>query len=959
MPTYTYRSNKTGATKTVQGPRPLTDVEVRALFGQAPPDDTPLPPLGSGNEPGLLGTIANNFKSPVRSAIELVNRPGEALTGLVSGTLQGGLGQGLKRGFDAAFEADLVNSKIEETGSKMLLENNILADSPKTRAAVGLLWDMGTDPTNLLGGAGFIRRGAMTGAKALGAGEKTARTLVGLPIADAFANKVIAPTGKAITQGVAKYGPEALAADAKLKLIVDPATGMSAFDMKRIAEGKKRAAQELIEREILGEKGAIFFDVPKKDRQILAYAREYPTSPEAARVASDPRLTDLLTKVAPRFDAIYKADVKSGLMSATKGLDLTDAGARQLKAMTPTQLSQLEQVIKTGAVLPLKSSMYKLADQLKKAAVRGTGADTVPIADLGTLKFVKNAKTGAVTAEVSSKMPNYLGHYVPGKERPASIFRDVNPTLRESQQRATTLNEAVALGATDDIAEILTKRTQNSARATIDKKLIEDYTSTFGKATNAVGLDRLSPSTLSKLPDALKQLVEKTPYLPAEVVADLERYSIRVNDPDQMIGVFRQSTRLFRALATSMNLGTYQVNNFVGNVTNMYGSGMSMDQVIKEYWNAAGRINLEKTPRLLKTFTDPKGNVWTDANIMKAARENGIFGHVSGYTGELSDAKALTPTASMMVGPLNPDNKVYKGVADWSQKKIEDPAKLGMFIHELKQGRGATRQASLDRSVLNVKNTLFDYAELSDKERKLRMFVPFYTWTRKNLPLQVINLAKNPKSIANQGRLMDFARELAMSDDVPNVNETKLPDYMQEGNSFPIPGFKSNEGKAIMGSLKSPMMDLSLLSTDGQKTFENLAGRITPLKAPAEYFFNRNLETGREITSRDGYSDANLLSRLLGLGKTKADGTRIQPDGQKYLTDSIPVPFGSIARSMPYPGDKTAMPMSSELFLRMLGLAPQAVTSEMMKQARTKAKGIKSRTQARKKADEAYDRLDK
>ena len=955
MPTYRVTDSKTGKSYKLTGDSPPTEAELTQIFGAAPA--APVAPEG----PGVLSTIANNFKSPVRSALELSGRPGEALTGLVSGTLHGGIGEGLQRGFAAATEADLVNSKIEETGSKMLLENNILADSPKTRAAVGLLWDVGTDPSNLLGGAGIIRRGAMTGAKALGATPEAARTMVGLGIADKFAEKVIAPTGKAITQGVARFGPEALAADAKLKLIVDPATGMSAFDMKRIAEGKKRASQELIEREILGEKGAIFFDVPKKDRQILAYAREYPTSPEAARVASDPRLTDLLTKVAPRFDAIYKADVKSGLMSATKGLDLTDAGARQLKAMTPTQLSQLEQVIKTGAVLPLKSSMYRLADQLKKAAVRGTGADTVPIADLGTLKFVKDAKTGAVTAEVSSKMPNYLGHYVPGKERPASIFRDVNPTLRESQQRATTLNEAVALGATDDIAEILTKRAQNSARATIDKKLIEDYTSTFGKATNAVGLDRLSPSTLSKLPDALKQLVEKTPYLPAEVVADLERYSIRVNDPDQMIGVFRQSTRLFRALATSMNFPVYQANNFVGNVTNMYGSGMSMDQVVKEYWNAAGRINSKnaKNPRLIKTFTDPKGNVWTDADVMKAAKENGIFGHVSGYTGELSDAKKLTPTASMMVGPLNPDNKFYKKVADVSQEKIEDPAKLGMFIHELKQGRGATRQASLDRSVLNVKNTLFDYAELSDKERKLRMFVPFYTWTRKNLPLQVINLAKNPKSIANQGRLMDFARELAMSDDAPNVNETKLPDYMQEGNSFPIPGFKSNEGKAIMGSLKSPMMDLSLLSTDGQKTFENLAGRITPLKAPAEYFFNRNLETGREITSRDGYSDANLLSRLLGLGKTKADGTRIQPDGQKYLTDSIPVPFGSIARSMPYPGDKTAMPMSSELFLRMLGLAPQAVTSEMMKQARTKAKGIKSRTQARKKADAAYDRLDK
>lgn len=578
--------------------------------------------------------------------------------------------------------------------------------------------------------------------------------------------------------------------------------------------------------------------------------------------------------------------------------------------------------------------------------------------DIGSLKFSRDA-AGTITPSVSSQRLNYTSHYVPGQEQPASIFRNVNPRLNEAKNQKTTLKQAVGQGAPDDAADILIRRAQNSARATIDKQLITDYAKAFGKAEMAPGYKALRASTLDMLPPTLVETIKKTPYLPAEVVADLERYSFRMNDTKKVMGAVVQGTKLFRAVATSMNAPVYQVNNFVGNITNMYGSGMSIDQIVKEYWNAAGRINSmnAKTPRLIKPFkgAGENGKVWTDKMVMEAAKENGIFGHVSGYAGELGDKGDYTTAAKLMTGkynPLNPDNPLYTAVMNVSQSRIEDPAKLGMFIHELKQGN------SVERATLNVKNTLFDYAELSDKERYVKLLVPFYTWTRKNLPLQLANLAKNPKSIANQGRLMDFARELAASDDAPNVNETKLPDYMQEGLSFPIPGFKSNKGEAIVGSFKSPMSDLNLLSTDTAKAGKKLIGMVSPIKAGAEWYLNRDLETGREVDA-GRYVDANLLSRLVGLGKEKADGTRIQSDVQRHLTDAVPIPFGSLLRSMPYQGDKTDMPMGRELILRSLGLAPQAVTSEMMKQSMKQAKALKTRARTAAKNQRMYDNLDK
>lgn len=960
MPTYRVTDSKTGKSYKLTGDSPPTEAELTQIFGAAPA--APAAPEG----PGVLSTIANNFKSPVRSALELAGRPAEALQGLVAGTLQGGVGEGLRRGFAAATEADLVNSKIEESTSKTLLENNILADSPKMRAALGLVGDIVTDPTNLLGGAGFIRRGAMTGIKALGAEEKVARKLVGLGVADFVADKVIAPTGKAITQGVAKFGPEALAQNAKLKLRVDPVTGLNANEMRRLAEGKNRAVKESIVKDILSGEDAMFQGIEMADRKMISYATEYPKSKQALDVAADPVLAAVQAKFASKFRDLYKSDVKNKLMDETANIGLTPALQQKLDTLDSAKLAKLERSIKNSkspfkmvkGVPVADTELEALASAITKAAQRTEDGVTTATHDIGSLKFTKDAE-GTITPSVSSQRLNYTSHYVPGQEQPASIFRNVNPRLNEAKNQKTTLKEAVAQGAPDDAADILIRRAQNSARATIDKQLITDYAKAFGKAEMAPGYKALRASTLDMLPPGLVETIKKTPYLPAEVVADLERYSFRMNDTKKVMGAVVQGTKLFRAVATSMNAPVYQVNNFVGNITNMYGSGMSIDQIVKEYWNAAGRINSmnAKTPRLIKAFkaAGDNGKVWTDKMVMEAAKENGIFGHVSGYAGELGDKGDYTTAAKFMTGkynPLNPDNPAYTKVANFSQAKIEDPAKLGMFIHELKQGN------SVERATLNVKNTLFDYAELSDKERYVKLLVPFYTWTRKNLPLQLANLAKNPKSIANQGRLMDFARQLAASDDAPNVNESKLPDYMQEGLSFPIPGFKSNKGEAIVGSFKSPMSDLNLLSTDTAKAGKKLIGMVSPIKAGAEWFLNRDLETGREV-SAGRYVDANLLSRLVGLGKEKADGTRIQPDWQRHLTDAVPIPFGSLLRSMPYQGDKTDMPMDRELLLRSLGLAPQAVTSEMMKQSRKQDKALATRARTAAKNQRMFDNLDK
>ena len=894
-------------------------------------------------------------KHAAKSAMELAGRPGEFVSGLVAGTLQGGLGEGLRRGSAAAFESNLADSKIQEGVGKILEEQNILADSPRLRALVGFAGDAVTDPLNLLGGAGLIRRGLLTGAKAAGVAPDIARAAVGVPIGEAFQRGVTTAARGLETAAAAQF-PKLLPG-AELRALRDAKTGLSAYDMQRLAEGQARAAREIAVHDVKDAPGAVFKGVTKEEGQLLARARAYPDSAEAAQVAADPRLTKISEAAGAEFDALYQTDVEGRFIDATKPLKLGSKVQARLDAMTPKQRQRVLAIAQAGEPRALKPGEVmtperKVAKALWSKTTRTEDGMVLDLADRNTLHFAVDPKTGTVTTTVSTKIPNYVGHYTPGETRPASVFRALRPEMREAKERVTTFNEAVAKGAPSDLAEILIRRKQSSARAAIDKQLITDWTTAFGAKTPSAGMSKLQDTTLARLPDDLRATLTETPYLPAAVTQEIEKFTARVSDPEAMEGILRRSLKLFKTSATSLNLGTFQMTNFLGNVVNMYGSGMSMDQIARNYAKA-GQVIAGKGR--FADFTDDAGTLWTHDAIMDAAKKNGIYGHVSGYAGELGQQAKLTPTAKALTGqrwnPLNADNPLYKRITDTGQKFVEDPAKLGMFVHELRTGQGVAK------STLRVKDTLFDYAELTDFERKIRAnAIPFYTFTRKNLPLQVEHLVRNPKSAANQGRLLGLLNEVAAADEGAPVNPAQLPDYLQEGNAFQIPVLRSERGDPVAGTFRTPLMDLNLLGTDLPATSRRLTGMLNPLiKAPIELLRNERLDRKGPLT--EGYSKASLPARALGLGAVKPDGTRVQPNLQKYLMEQLPIPGRALlASATDEATPKTGMPFGWELLARASGLSPTVQTAAMKKAARTAAKAEKTRAKTAAKQDREYAR---
>ena len=52
-----------------------------------------------------------------------------------------------------------------------------------------------------------------------------------------------------------------------------------------------------------------------------------------------------------------------------------------------------------------------------------------------------------------------------------------------------------------------------------------------------------------------------------------------------------------------------------------------------------------------------------------------------------------------------------------------------------------------------VRKYLFDYTELAPFEQNvMKRILPFYTWSRKNIPLQISSLLKSPQKYARYGK---------------------------------------------------------------------------------------------------------------------------------------------------------------------------------------------------------------
>lgn len=224
---------------------------------------------------------------------------------------------------------------------------------------------------------------------------------------------------------------------------------------------------------------------------------------------------------------------------------------------------------------------------------------------------------------------------------------------------------------------------------------------------------------------------------------------------------------------------------------------------------------------------------------------------------------------------------IAHAVTEFSSAR-EKYTRMATFLSALDKeaSKGGTMANAAEKASAVVRKYHFDYADLTPAERSIRRFVPFYTYTKNELPLLLEHTLTNPHKITDIGRMGVLAQQLLGVQPDPNNPYPGLDNVM--------PSWLS--GKQVLGAgnnaeitPSTPVDHLSWL--DPSQAVKQAEGMVTPLiKAPIELATGKTIPDGipiRKAGTKGSKWDAGTS------GQSNTDSTA------RYLSSYLP--YGSFA----------------------------------------------------------------
>lgn len=384
------------------------------------------------------------------------------------------------------------------------------------------------------------------------------------------------------------------------------------------------------------------------------------------------------------------------------------------------------------------------------------------------------------------------------------------------------------------------------------KELREEAVTATGRKN--LKLDEMLPEgwSVPKNPKAAALL--KGHAFPDEITQRLDAHYENLLDPEAtgaFLDLYDEVQNWWKAWTLS-TFPSYHARNAVGNVWNNFVTGTNDPAVYKVAFEIQrGKQGILKTKDGRRIDFDEIRDHMDELGV----RNRGFIGTdiETSIQSQMGKAKWLT---------LSRDSKaIYYGRQ--LGMAVENNARIAKFIDELRKGRGVKDAAQA------TKHALFDYTDLTHFEKKVaKRLVPFYTWSRKNLPLQVEHMVKSP----GKYKAIDTIRQ-EIEANVNEPNEYVLADWMLENYPIRIK-IDETDGKPryfLLGGWL-PAADVWSIAADPQQMVLN---QITPLiKVPGEFLTNKDWFTMQDIKKYPGEEVSYL-----------GDAFRIDPHLKKMLNN--------------------------------------------------------------------------
>lgn len=336
---------------------------------------------------------------------------------------------------------------------------------------------------------------------------------------------------------------------------------------------------------------------------------------------------------------------------------------------------------------------------------------------------------------------------------------------------------------------------------------------------------------------------------------------------------------------------SYHIRNMVssvfmgwlGGVTNkeVYQDSFRVMSLLSSYRKGAvSRTGVQEALASMK-FANAAGQVATGEDLLREFVRLGGF-HGGRHRNEFSrfgtlrrasEFEKLVEEAGMrgvseLTGSWIYDNSVLRSgvsIAAWTENRV----RFAAFIDAFKKGhierQGDKILTGYEAAIMHVKKLFYDYTDLTQFERDwLIRVIPFYAWSRHNIPRMVETLITDPVKHYRFYEMIDGIERNVVGGP---VDESSLPEWVRERFGFVVAKEKNGSYIVKTGDGFFPMLDVYKLIS-GTGILGALRDGITPfVKVPIEQIANLSFYTGEKIENYPGERARSYLLGNLGFSR--------------------------------------------------------------------------------------------
>jgi hypothetical protein len=242
----------------------------------------------------------------------------------------------------------------------------------------------------------------------------------------------------------------------------------------------------------------------------------------------------------------------------------------------------------------------------------------------------------------------------------------------------------------------------------------------------------------------------------------------------------------------------------------------------------------EKLSSILKPFIDRfSGDTFYNADFAMALKNGAELKQVAGL---FSKSRIKETVKTVGLGQEAIPFKVGRAIGQF----LEHQQKATAYVTALNQGK------NIDEALKLAEAAGFDYRALTRFESQiLRRVIPFYSFTRKNVELQLKTLGENPERI---NQVLSFFENISEAAGLSDEEREKLPDYLKD--QLIVSFGKNQRGDPIVaGGFGTPIEQPgSLIGKGLDDSIRKISSSLNPIiKTPLERAFGKDFFLDRPI----------------------------------------------------------------------------------------------------------------